>query len=173
MRQRLGIAIALLGEPKLLIMDEPTTGLDPQGSHDIREIIKKLKGEHVTIFLSSHILHEVQEVSDVVGIIKSGHMLVEKPIGSFLKSTMGGTTTFEFYAPKLDTAYAELAQKVRGVESASIRDGRMYLAVTEPAVAEDVNAALVSAGLRVREIREMMPTLEDAFLKVVGEKKEG
>ncbi len=173
MRQRLGIAIALLGEPKLLIMDEPTTGLDPQGSHDIREIIKKLKGEHVTIFLSSHILHEVQEVSDVVGIIKSGHMLVEKSIGSFLKSTMGGTTTFEFYAPKLDTAYAELAQKVRGVESASIRDGRMYLAVTEPAVAEDVNAALVSAGLRVREIREMMPTLEDAFLKVVGEKKEG
>jgi ABC-2 type transport system ATP-binding protein len=126
----------------------------------------------VTVFLS-HILHEVQEVSDVVGIIKSGRMLVEKPIDSFLESTRGGTTTFEIYAPKLDAAYVEMAQKVKGVESASIRDGRLYLAVTEPAVAEDVNAVLVSAGLRVREIRETMPTLEDAFLKVVGERKEG
>lgn len=173
MRQRLGIAIALLGEPKLLIMDEPTTGLDPQGSHDIREIIKRLKDEHVTVFLSSHILHEVQEVSDMVGIIKGGRMLVEKPIDSFLQSTRGGTTTFEFYAPKLDNAYAELAQKVKGVESASVRDGRLFLAVTGPEVAEDVNAVLVGAGLRVREIRETIPTLEDAFLKVVGERKEG
>jgi len=66
-----------------------------------------------------------------------------------------------------------VAQKVRGVESASIKDGRMYLALADPAVAEDVNAALVNAGLRVREIREMMPTLEDACLKVTGGKKEG
>jgi len=98
---------------------------------------------------------------------------VEKPIDSFLQSTRGGTATFEFYAPKLDSRYAELAQKVKGVESASVRDGRLYLAVTEPAVAEDVNAVLVGAGLRVREIRETIPTLEDAFLKVVGEPKEG
>ncbi|OPY28746.1 MAG: putative branched-chain amino acid transport ATP-binding protein LivG [Methanocella sp. PtaU1.Bin125] len=173
MRQRLGIAIALLGDPKLLIMDEPTTGLDPQGSHDIREIIRRLKDRHVTVFLSSHILHEVQEVSDVVGIIKGGRMLVEQPIDTFLKSTRGGATTFEFYAPGLDDAYADIAQKINGVESASVRDGRLYLAVAEPSVAEDVNAALVGAGLRVREIRETMPTLEDAFLKVVGERKEG
>jgi ABC-2 type transport system ATP-binding protein len=108
-----------------------------------------------------------------VGIIKNGRMLVEKPIDSFLKSTRGGATTFEFYAPKIDGTYADLAQKIGGVESVSIRDGRMYLTVAEPAVAEDVNSALVYAGLRVREIREVMPTLEDAFLKAVGEKTEG
>jgi len=72
MRQRLGIAVALLGSPKLLILDEPTTGLDPQGSYDVREVVKRLKSENVTIFLSSHILYEVQDISDVVGIVKKG-----------------------------------------------------------------------------------------------------
>ena len=173
MRQRLGIAIALLGQPKLLIMDEPTTGLDPQGSHDIREIIMRLKGEHVTIFLSSHILHEVQEVCDVVGIVKSGHMIVEKPIGSFIESTKGGRARFEVCSAAMGEAYADVARKVKGVEDAGIRDGRLYLTVAEPAVAEDVNGALVGAGLRVREIKEITPTLEEAFLKVVGEPQEG
>ncbi|WP_424357658.1 ATP-binding cassette domain-containing protein [Methanocella sp. MCL-LM] len=173
MRQRLGIAIALLGNPKLLILDEPTTGLDPQGSHDIREIIKKLKHDNVTIFLSSHILHEVQEISDMVGIVKAGHMLVQTPIESFLRSSKGNLSAFEIYSPRVDDRFADTARKVKGVESANIRDGRLYLTVDEPAVAEDVNAALVGAGFRVREIKEIMPTLEDAFLKVIGEKKEG
>lgn len=173
MRQRLGIAIALLGNPKLLILDEPTTGLDPQGSHGIREIIKKLKGEHVTIFLSSHILHEVQEISDVVGIIKSGHMIVETPIENFLRSSKGNIAVFEVNAPKIDDQFVNAAKKVKGVESASLREGKLFLNLDEPAVAEDVNAALVGAGFRVREIKEIMPTLEDAFLKVIEGKKEG
>ena len=173
MRQRLGIAIALLGNPKLLILDEPTTGLDPQGSHDIREVIKKLKKDNVTIFLSSHILHEVQEISDVVGIVKAGHMLVQTPIENFLRSSKGTLAAFEISSPLMDDRFAETARKVKGVESASIRDGRLYLTVDEPAVAEDVNAALVGAGFRVRELKEIVPTLEDAFLKVIGEKKEG
>ena len=173
MRQRLGIGIALLGSPKLLILDEPTTGLDPQGSHDIREIIKRLKSENVTIFLSSHILHEVQEVSDVVGIIKNGKMIVEKPIDSFLRSTKGGLTMLEVRAGNLDDRFLSIARGIKGVEDVSRDDGRLLLTVEAPAVAEDVNIALVSAGLRVRELKEIMPTLEDAFLQVVGEKEEG
>ncbi len=173
MRQRLGIAIALLGNPKLLILDEPTTGLDPQGSHDIRELIKKLKGNHVTIFLSSHILHEVQEISDVVGIVKDGHMLVQTPIENFLQSSKGNISVYEITSPAMDERLAEAARKVKGVQSASIRDGRLVLTVDEPAVAEEVNAALVGAGFRVRELKEIVPTLEDAFLKVIGDKKEG
>jgi ABC-2 type transport system ATP-binding protein len=173
MRQRLGIAIALLGSPRLLILDEPTTGLDPQGSHDIREIIRKLKGEKVTVFLSSHILHEVQEISDTVGIIKDGRMIVEKPIGSFLRGTRGGMSMFEVSAPGIDSRYADVARKVGGVGSVSLRDGRMYLAVEGPEAAEDVNIALVGAGLRVREMKEIMPTLEDAFLRAVGGQAEG
>ncbi|HMK46121.1 MAG TPA: ABC transporter ATP-binding protein [Methanocella sp.] len=173
MRQRLGIAITLLGNPKLLIMDEPTTGLDPQGSHDIREIIKKLKGEHVTIFLSSHILHEVQEIADNVGIIKDGRMITETPIDNFLRSTKGNIAVFEINAPMIDDKFVDTVRKVKGVETVSLRAGKLFLNLDEPAIAEDVNAALVGAGFRVREIKEIIPTLEDAFLKVIEGKKEG
>lgn len=173
MRQRLGIAIALLGNPRLLILDEPTTGLDPQGSHDIRELIKNLKNDNVTIFLSSHILHEVQEISDTVGIVKGGKLIVEKPIASFLRSTKGDMSVFEINSLQINDSYLEIVRKIKGVDSASIRDGRMYVTLEGPHVAEEVNLSLVGAGMRVREIREIIPTLEDAFLKVVGEKAEG
>ncbi len=170
MRQRLGIAIALLGEPKLLILDEPTTGLDPQGSHDIRQIIKELKSEKVTIFLSSHILHEVQEISDVVGIIKGGRLLVEKPIDSFLRS-MEGVPTVEVCSPSFTDAHMQAIRSVKGVSSVTRNDGKMIVTVSDPAIAEDVNIALVGAGCRVRSIKEVMPTLEDAFLKVTADGK--
>jgi ABC-2 type transport system ATP-binding protein len=172
MRQRLGIAIALLGNPRLLILDEPTTGLDPQGSHDIRELIKKLKGEDVTIFLSSHILHEVQEVSDFVGIIKDGRLIVEQPISDFLRSVEGGKSIVQVTASNLDDSHIELLKKMRGVCGVSRNDGRIEVVVDDPALAEDINIALVSAGCRVRSLTEAMPTLEDAFLKVTAGSKE-
>ncbi len=171
MRQRLGIGIALLGNPKLLILDEPTTGLDPQGSHDIRELIKKLKGEHVTIFLSSHILHEVQDISDVVGIIKNGKLIVEKPISEFLRGMEGNMSIIEVTASKVDETHLALLKKLKGVGSVTKDDGHITVTVEDPAMAEDVNIALVNAGCRVRGIREVMPTLEDAFLKVTADGK--
>jgi ABC-2 type transport system ATP-binding protein len=146
MRQRLGIAVALLGSPKLLILDEPTTGLDPQGSHDIRELIKKLKNEKVTIFLSSHILHEVQEVSDVVGIIKNGRLIVEQPIAEFLRSTRGNMTIIEVAASNLQDSHLDLLKKLKGVSGVARNDGRVDVTVDDPALAEDINIALVNAG---------------------------
>jgi ABC-2 type transport system ATP-binding protein len=169
MRQRLGIAIAILGEPKVLILDEPTTGLDPQGSHDIRELIKKLKSEHVTIFLSSHILHEVQDISDVVGIIKGGKLIVERPISEFLRSTEGGKSVIQVSALRFEEAHIELLKKLKGVSSVARNNGLINVAVEDPAIAEDINIALVKAGCRVRGIKEIMPTLEDAFLKVTAD----
>ena len=169
MRQRLGIAVALLGKPKLLILDEPTTGLDPQGSHDIREVIKKLKGENVTIFLSSHILHEVQDISDVVGIVKKGQLIVERPIEEFLRSTEGNMAVIEIAAPKFEDSQLELVKKIKGVGGVTRNNGFIDVMVDNPALAEDINITLVGAGCRVRGIREKMPTLEDAFLKVTAE----
>ncbi len=169
MRQRLGIAIALLGEPKLLILDEPTTGLDPQGSHDIREIVRELKNEKVTIFLSSHILHEVQEISDMVGIIKGGRLVVEKPVESFLRSMEGNLPTVEICAPAFTEAHVHIVEKLDGVTGIERVDGKMIVTIKEPAVAEEINIALVTAGCRVRSITEIMPTLEDAFLKVTAD----
>ncbi len=169
MRQRLGIAIALLGEPKLLILDEPTTGLDPQGSHDIRQIIRDLKSEKVTIFLSSHILHEVQEISDMVGIVKSGRLVVEKPVESFLRSMEGNLPTIEVCSPAFTEAHIHIVEKLDGVSGVSRIDGKMIITVKEPAIAEEINIALIGAGCRVRSIKEIMPTLEDAFLKVTAD----
>jgi len=171
MRQRLGIAIALLGDPKLLILDEPTTGLDPQGSHDIRELIKKFKGEHVTIFLSSHILHEVQDISDVVGIIKNGELIVERPISEFLRSMEGGKSVIQVSASRFEDAHLEILRKLKGVSSVARNNGFINVAVEDPAIAEDINIALVGAGCKVRGIREIVPTLEDAFLKVTADGK--
>jgi ABC-2 type transport system ATP-binding protein len=169
MRQRLGIAIALLGEPKLLILDEPTTGLDPQGSHDIRQIIRELKSEKVTIFLSSHILHEVQEISDMVGIVKGGRLVVEKPIESFLRSMDENLPTIEVCSPAFTEAQIRIVEKLDGVSGVARADGKMIVTVKEPAIAEEINIALVGAGCRVRSIKEIMPTLEDAFLKVTAD----
>jgi ABC-2 type transport system ATP-binding protein len=171
MRQRLGIAIALLGNPKILILDEPTTGLDPQGSHDIRELIKKLKGEHVTIFLSSHILHEVQDISDVVGIIKSGELIVERPISEFLRSMEGGKSVIQVSASRFEDAHLEILRKLKGVGGVTRNNGFINVQVEDPAIAEEINIALVGAGCKVRGIREIVPTLEDAFLKVTADGK--
>lgn len=171
MRQRLGIAIAMLGNPKLLILDEPSTGLDPQGSHDVREIIKKLKDEKTTIFLSSHMLHEVQEICDTVGIIKNGQLIVEKPIDSFLRSAEGNLSMVEVSALNLQDSYLEVVKKIKGVESATINDHKMVITISDPSAIEDINMGLVAAGCRVREVKEIKPTLEDAFLKVTSEGK--
>ncbi len=169
MRQRLGIAVALLGDPKILILDEPTTGLDPQGSHDIRELIKKLKSDHVTIFLSSHILHEVQDISDVVGIIKKGRLIVEQPISEFLRSMEGGKPVIQVMALKFEDAHIEVLKKLKGVTGVVRSNGSVNVAVDDPAIAEDINIALVGAGCRVRGLREVVPTLEDAFLRVTAD----
>ncbi len=169
MRQRLGIAVALLGDPKILILDEPTTGLDPQGSHDIRELIRKLKSEHVTIFLSSHILHEVQDISDVVGIIKKGRLIVEQPISEFLRSMEGGKPVIQVSALKFEDAHIEVLKKLKGVTGVVRSNGSVNVAVDDPAIAEDINIALVGAGCRVRGLREVVPTLEDAFLRVTAD----
>lgn len=171
MRQRLGIAIALLGNPKLLILDEPTTGLDPMGSHDVRQIIKELKHDNITIFLSSHILHEVQEICDVVGIVKKGKLAVEMPMEKFLKSTKGNLSVIEITAPKFDGSYVSSIQKIKGVERVELKEGKIVVTADDPAVAEEVNISMINAGYRVREIKEVTPTLEDAFLKVINEEK--
>jgi ABC-2 type transport system ATP-binding protein len=174
MRQRLGIAVALLGSPRLLILDEPTTGLDPQGSHDIRDIITKLKREDITIFLSSHILHEVEEVCDTVGIIKNGSLIVQKKTCDFLRSMDDNLAVIEITSPAFEEGHVRLVERIRGVESVTRNSGSMIVRMDDPAIAEEVNIALVNAGCRVRSIKEAKHTLEDAFLKATGnEIKEG
>src|SRR5207244_7717287 len=90
MRQRLGIASALLRQPKLLLLDEPTTGLDPAGMRDMRDLVRRLAGDGITILLSSHLLYEVEELCNRVAIIRKGSIIYEGTLGELLATATTG-----------------------------------------------------------------------------------
>ncbi|MFO7271851.1 MAG: ABC transporter ATP-binding protein [Sphaerobacter thermophilus] len=158
MKQRLGIAAALLLEPDLLILDEPTNGLDPAGQHEIRSLIRDLASAGRTIFLSSHLLHEVQEICTHVAIIHRGTLIASGPLAEILA---GG----ERLAIRVDRpeAAADLLRRlpvVRGVEE---QDGHLLVdAPVDEAAA--LNRALVEAGFAVSALGVRESRLEERFL---------
>jgi ABC-2 type transport system ATP-binding protein len=161
MKQRLGIAGALLGDPELLILDEPTNGLDPKGMADMRAIIRRVGRGERTVLLSSHLLGEVQQVCDRVGVIQRGRLVIEGTV----EELRGGSGILVRVEP-LEKA-REIAADLDGVEGAQIRDG-MLMVDADPGRAAEVNAGLVSAGLRVSELRPVERSLEDVFLELTG-----
>ncbi len=161
MKQRLGVAVALLKDPELLILDEPTSGLDPKGMADVRGIIRKVgKGER-TVLLSSHLLGEVEQICDRVGIVREGRMIAEAPVNE-LRSREGLAIRAEPLEEALRTA-----QTLPGVERAWV-DGDMLRLLTDPGRAAEINAALVDAGLRVSELRPIERSLEEVFLQLTA-----
>src|SRR6266566_1721557 len=118
MRQRLGIAAALLRAPRLLLLDEPTTGLDPAGMRDMRELVRRLAREGITILLSSHLLHEVEELCNRVAIIRRGSIVYEGRLDELLRSAGGG---YRLRASEPERAHAVLLNQP-GIESVT-RDG--------------------------------------------------
>ena len=161
MKQRLGVAAALLKDPNLLILDEPTNGLDPKGMSDMRALIRRLGRGERTVLLSSHLLGEVEQVCDRVGVIHKGRLVSEGPV-----SDLRGSTALVVRAEPLEEA-AQIAGRLAGVEGVETVDGALRLA-TAPERAAEINAKLVSAGLRVSELRLAERSLEDAFLELTG-----
>ncbi|MHB0913559.1 MAG: ABC transporter ATP-binding protein [Armatimonadota bacterium] len=164
MRQRLGIAQAILAKPKLVILDEPTNGLDPQGMRDVRELIRRLaEAERVTIFLSSHLLHEVEQVCTRVGIINRGRLVAEGDVGELL----GPEDLVRFSVPDPARAAAVLS----GLSWAEARAGEGAVSVRAPAERfPELNRTLVSAGVDVRAMVPNKSTLEELFLELVEER---
>ena len=161
MKQRLGIAQALLTEPELIILDEPTAGLDPQGMKEVRGLIKKLAREkEMTIFLSSHLLSEVELVATRMAVINRGEMVTQGSVSELLG---GEPTEYSIQVSPLDQAL-EFLRKLPWVEVLSAEDGKIELRV-EPGHASELNRFLVSNHL---EISSFYPhrTLEDFFLKI-------
>jgi ABC-2 type transport system ATP-binding protein len=158
MRQRLGIAAALLRQPKLLVLDEPATGLDPAGMRDMRLLIRRLAGDGITIVLSSHLLAEVEELCNRVAIIQRGKIAYEGEI-SALKRTAAGSyslqTTDDAKALAVCRAQPEI-EDVRTVHE------RIVFTATEEAVAQ-LSQALVEAGALIRSLTPQTATLEDLF----------
>jgi ABC-2 type transport system ATP-binding protein len=168
MRQRLGVAACLLGDPELLILDEPMNGLDPAGMHEMRSMIRGLVDEGRTVMLSSHLLDEVQRTCDAVAIVDRGRVVRQGPIDELIRGGTGRVV-------RVDCSDPEAASRIAGQAgigaAASLADGG--LTVTLPpgspreAVAE-LNRRLVEAGVSVYGLQEMQASLEDWFLSVTS-----
>jgi ABC-type multidrug transport system ATPase subunit len=156
MRQRLGLAAALMRRPRLLILDEPGNGLDPRGIRDLRELIIGLNESGVTIFLSSHLLAEVEQLCTRVGVLDAGRLVLQDDL-AVLRAPTGRILVD---TPDADQAAALLDGQVEQ------RDGQQLLVRYEDAAA--LNARLVGAGLRVSAIGPHQRTLEEIVLAVTG-----
>ncbi len=161
MRQRLGIAAALLREPRLLLLDEPATGLDPGGMRDMRALIRRLADGGMTVLLSSHLLAEVEELCDRVAIVRAGRIVYEGAIAD-LKAT--ATTGYRLRTSD-NTAAIAVCEAQAGVASARLDGGEVHLDAAEPAVAE-LSVALVESGLRITALVPDSATLEDLFFRL-------
>jgi len=162
MRQRLGIAMALLPQPKLVILDEPTNGLDPHGVNHIRSMIVELnRSKGVTFLISSHLLHEIEITCNRVGIIKEGRLIVQDTVAHLLAQT-GGAVRLEVDRREEAVAFLRSLDWVKLVDGAG--DGGAITAQLDPSRRAELNAALVAKGLRVSALVPQKMTLEEYFL---------
>jgi len=161
MRQRLGIAGALLRNPRLLLLDEPTTGLDPGGMRDMRALIKRLAGQGMTVLLSSHLMGEVEELCDRVAIVGNGRVLYEGSLPELIATTAGHyelRTTDDVYA-------AELAERHADVSDVSRTTDGITLSADEATVAK-LTIALGMAGVGIHSLQARTATLEELFFRM-------
>ena len=167
MKQRLGIAGALLSDPKLLLLDEPANGLDPAGIAGMRDTLRALAASGKTVFVSSHILSEVQQLADVVGIIARGKLVREGPIDDLLREE--GAVRIRVAADEVPVAGPILeAATGPGLVKAEHGPEAGWLAVRiDPARAAELNRALAGAGVYASRI-EVGTTLEALFLELTG-----
>ncbi len=167
MKQRLGIAGALLSDPKLLLLDEPANGLDPAGIAGMRETLRALAASGKTVFVSSHLLSEVQQLADVVGIIARGKLVREGPIEDLLRAE--GTVRVRVAVDQVPTAGPTLEQ-IAGAGTVTLERGPEagWLDVRiDPERAAELNRALAGVGVYASRI-EVGTTLEALFLELTG-----
>lgn len=163
MKQRLGIAAALLGDPEMLILDEPTNGLDPSGIHEIRELIKGMPKQHgITVLVSSHLLSEVEQMAGRVGIIREGQLVFQDTIQNLVSQSSSGF--------RLSVSEPELAM---GIALDLGCDGKLRGHTLELEPTHDAQIALLVKRLvenehAVYRVEEKRRSLEDIFMEIVG-----
>jgi ABC-2 type transport system ATP-binding protein len=165
MRQRLGIAQALLPTPQLIILDEPTNGLDPQGIHETRKLIRRLRDEfRLTVLLSSHLLTEIEQLCNRVGIIHEGRLLYEGGPESLLAPT-------SLYKVRVDdpAKAVEVLSKEAGLTVSQNGASFLKIDADQQRLAE-ANALLVGKGIKVYELSPVQQSLEEAFLRLTEPK---
>jgi ABC-2 type transport system ATP-binding protein len=161
MRQRLGIAGALLRDPRLLLLDEPTTGLDPAGMRDMRALIRRLADQGITVLLSSHLMAEVEELCDRVAIVSDGRVIHEGSLAELIASTAG-----RYELRTSDDVYAvELAARHLGVYDVALADRGITFRASEDAATE-LSIELGRAGVGISALVPRTATLEELFFRM-------
>ena len=163
MRQRLGLAAALLQPRDLLVLDEPTNGLDPQGTREVRALVRELAQEGATVFLSSHLLSEVEQICTHAGVMRSGHLVAH---GTLAELGAGAEPRLRVETTEPERAAAVLARL--GCPDAT-PSGQAAEAVLDGVAPERACAALVEAGVPVRGLAVRRPSLEETYVSLTGE----
>ena len=166
MRQRLGVARSLLADPELLILDEPTNGLDPAGIQEFRVMIRSLVDEGRTVLLSSHLLDEVEKVVDALAIVDHGQVVWQGPIGDIRN---GGERTILIHVSDVERTLSILGTHVAIASAAGDGDtvrARLHSDVEAAAAAADINRRLVEAGLSIYRLEPARASLEQRFLEI-------
>jgi ABC-2 type transport system ATP-binding protein len=163
MRQRLGIAAALLRSPRLLLLDEPTTGLDPAGMRDMRDLVRRLASEQITIMLSSHLLYEVEELCNRVAIVRKGRIVYQGELRDLMAET---TTSYLLRARESERARTVCLTQA-GIENVALTDGSVRFTADEDAVAA-LSISLGQARIGVTALTPERASLEELFLGMTG-----
>ena len=164
MKQRLAIASALLNDPEILILDEPTNGLDPQGIHQIREIIRKIASGGTTILLASHLLDEVEKVCSHVVIIRQGNMLYSGPVDEIVSSH----GFFELKSANMQALEKTLLTHPK-VGKVADKEGLLTAFLDEPMDAEEINEFLFEKGITLSYLVKRKESLEEQFLQLTNQ----
>ncbi|SFL39295.1 ABC-2 type transport system ATP-binding protein [Halogranum rubrum] len=171
MRQRLALGMALVGQPDLLILDEPSSGLDPAGAKEMREIVRTEADRGATVFFSSHVLGQVEAVCDRVGIMREGTLVAEDSIEG-LRDAAGGEERLELTVDSASSDDLDAVRALDGVESVS-GDGGTVVVSCESSVKTKVLSTLEARGVTVKDFETTEASLEDLFLSYTeGQKQE-
>jgi len=165
MRQKLAIARALLHEPRVLFLDEPTTGLDPEAAHLVRDFIEGLKGEGRTIFICTHNLDEADRLCDRVGVFNTRLLALDAP-GALRRQIFGRTVVF--HLAQLKPGYRETLTAFPFVKGVEAVDSKLVVTLADPEAENPVLiAALVAAGAQLQFVGEVRRSLEDVYLHLL------
>jgi ABC-2 type transport system ATP-binding protein len=173
MQQRLGIAQALLNEPELVILDEPSLGLDPVGMVEVRELVKGIAKEGVTVFVSSHLLSEVEQICSHVTIIHRGVSLVSDTLQN-VSNKFSGPTILQVEVAKLSDAIIQKVKELQFVSNVS-QDGNMLIIElkTRDDVRSQISQEITNSGGVIVSMSLKGPTLEEVFMQLVTKPSEG